>query len=182
MASCRSAEMVEGTSKHGARSSCPPPMPGPVQRRSGGARPRAGATTAPRDAVAAIAIRPARPIEEAVVLADSAPAAGPFAIVEDGRVTTWCSDADERFAWRWFEQLAGQGVRAVLARLDGCLAVFRTPLPLDPDDAAGAGKRRRPCLRCSRPFWSTGPHNRICRFCGIRNAGVMPGFGRPEDG
>jgi hypothetical protein len=139
-------------------------------------------TSAPADAARALVFRPTRPLEEAVVLADSAPDDGTLPLSEDGRVTTWCSGADERFAWRWFEQLAVKGVRAVLVRLDGCLAVFRTPLPLDPDGPDAAGKRKRLCLRCGRPFWSTGPGNRICRFCGIRNAGVIQGFGRAEEG
>ena len=185
MASSRSAEAVEGTRMSAAgRSSCPAPPPGSAPGCGGVGRrhARSPATAAPPEANPAPIVRPTLPLDEAVILADSAPASGPFAIVEDGRVTTWCTGADERFAWRWFEQLAGQGVRAVVVRLDGCLAVFRTPLPLDPDCPDADGKRKRPCLRCGRPFVSAGPGNRICRFCGIRNAGVMPGFGRPEDG
>jgi hypothetical protein len=185
MASCRSAEAVEGTRRSVTGGSlCPAPLLGSAPGRGGVGRRHAPsrATAAPPEATPAPIVRPTLPLDDAVILADSAPATGPFAIVEDGRVTTWCTGADERFAWRWFEQLAAQGVRAVLARLDGCLAVFRTPLPLDPEDVVGPGKRRRPCLRCGRPFVSAGPGNRICRFCVIRNAGVMPGFGRPEDG
>lgn len=113
-------------------------------------------------------------------MADSAPAGGALPLSEDGRVTTWCTGTDERFAWRWFEQLAAQGVRVVLARLDNCVAVFRTPLPQDSESAPAKGKQRRPCLRCGKLFWSTNPGNRICRFCGIRNAGVIQGFGRAE--
>lgn len=26
-------------------------------------------------------------------------------------------------------------------------------------------KRRRACLRCDRPFWSTGFHHRLCEPC-----------------
>jgi hypothetical protein len=183
MASCRSVEAVERTRESAAgRSSCPAALTGSALRRGGTvAHARSRTAGAPPDATPALIFRPTRPLEEAVILADSAPASGPFAIVEDGRVTTWCTGADERFAWRWFEQLAGQGVRAVLVRLDGCVAVFRTPLPLDPDGPDADGKRKRPCLRCGRPFVSAGPGNRICRFCGIRNAGVIQGFGRTED-
>ena len=189
MASCRSAEAVEGTrtSVTGGGSTCPTPLLGSARGRGGvGRRHARSLTTAsppakPTEAIPAPIIRPALPLEQAEILADSSPASGPFVIVEDGRVTTWCTGVDERFAWRWFEQLAAQGVRAVLVRLDGCLAVFRTPLPPDPDDPDAGGKRRRPCLRCGRPFWSTGPGNRICRFCGIRNAGVIQGFGRAEE-
>ena len=184
MASCRSAEVVEEARRSApGRSSCPAALTGSAPGRGGVGRrhARSPATAAPADAAPALIFRPTRPIAEAVVLADSAPDAGPLPLSEDGRVTTWCTGADERFAWRWFEQLAGQGVRAVLVRLDGCVAVFRRPLPPDPDEPVGVGKRRRPCLRCGRAFWSSGPGNRICRFCGIRNAGVMPGFGRAGD-
>lgn len=185
MASCRSAEAVDGTLTSAAgRSSCPAPVTGSAARQGGTvahARPRT--TSTPVDAAPALVFRPTRPLEEAVVLADSEPAAGPLPLSEDGRVTTWCTGTDERFAWRWFEQLASQHVHVVLARLDGCVAVFRTPLPPDPDgpDGEQSAKRRRPCLRCGRSFWSTGPGNRICRFCGIRNAGVIQGFGRAEE-
>ena len=116
-----------------------------------------------------------------MILADGSPTTSALPLSEDGRVTTWCTGADERFAWRWFAQLAAQGVRVVLARLDDCVAVLRTPLPHDSDDAPPKGKRRHPCLRCGKSFWSTNPGNRICRFCGIRNAGVIQGFGRAEE-
>ncbi len=138
---------------------------------------------APADAAHALAFRPTWPFEKAAILADSTPDDGPLPLSEDGRVTTWCTGADERFAWRWFEQLANQQVHVVLARLDGCVAVFRTPLPPEPDgpDNQKSAKQRRTCLRCGRSFWSTGPGNRICRLCSIRNAGVIQGFGNAEE-
>jgi hypothetical protein len=180
MTSCRSADPVGGTFTSAARSPCPPALGNPGPSRLESSLARSCTSAAPPDAAASLLIRPTRPLEEAVILADSSSGAGPLPVSEDGRVTIWCTGADERFAWRWFEQLAAQGVRTVLARLDGCLAVFRTPLPLDPDGVVGPGKQRRPCLRCGRSFWSSSPGNRICRFCAIRNAGVMPGFGRPD--
>jgi len=175
MASCRSAEALDRAKTSAAAR--------PSRRAAIAKRTRSRPGPRPLDAVCALLFRPARPLEEAAILADSDPTAGPLLLSEDGRVTTWCTGTDERFAWRWFEQLAAQGVHVVLARLDGCVAVFRKPLPPDPDDPGNgkSQKQRRPCLRCGKSFWSTGPGNRICRLCAIRNAGVMPGFGRPED-
>lgn len=31
-------------------------------------------------------------------------------------------------------------------------------------------KRKRPCLRCDKAFWSVGKHNRICRDCMVSPA------------
>jgi len=181
MASCRSAEPVERTPTAAARLSCQPTVigAGPV-RGANSVAPSCG-SSAPPHAADPPFVRPTRPIEEAVVLADSAPAADALSLSEDGRVTSWCAGTDERFAWRWFEQLAAQGVRVVLARLDGYIAVFREPLPRDSDDVPARAKQRRTCLRCGKSFWSTNPGNRICRFCGIRNAGVIQGFGKAEE-
>jgi len=181
MASCRSAEPAERAPVIGTRPTCAPILIGAGRSHPAPSRAPSDVAAVPVDALGPSAVRPALPLEEAVVLADSAPAAGALPLSEDGRVTTWCAGTDERFAWRWFEQLAAQGVRVVLARLDGCLAVFRAPLPGDPDNAAASRKERRPCLRCGKSFWSTNPGNRICRFCGIRNAGVIQGFGRAEE-
>lgn len=33
---------------------------------------------------------------------------------------------------------------------------------------------RRPCLRCRKPFVSTGPGNRLCRPCQQRAADMSP--------
>jgi len=181
MASCRSADPVGRTSTSATRSPCPPALGGPGPSRPESSLARSCTSAAPPDAAASLLIRPTRPLEEAVILADSAPGAGSLLVSEDGRVTIWCTGADERFAWRWFEQFAAQGVRTVLARLDGYIAVFREPLPRDSDDVPSRAKQRRTCLRCGKSFWSTNPGNRICRFCGIRNAGVIQGFGKAEE-
>ena len=31
-----------------------------------------------------------------------------------------------------------------------------------------AGKKKRPCITCARPFWSAGAHNRMCDPCRSR--------------
>lgn len=80
----------------------------------------------------------------------------------------WSDEEVQKLIDLWSSDLTNADIAKLLGREESAVAVKASRINLprrakmkDPNSKA----RVRPCLRCSTPFYSTGPGNRFCDPC-----------------
>ena len=79
----------------------------------------------------------------------------------------WSSDEVRTLINLWNTDYTNADIARILGRQEIAVAVKarRTNLGSKMPREFVAARKKRDCLRCSRPFFSTGPGNRVCDAC-----------------